>query len=44
MIFRIFGGVTLILISLEAFGVQNVPKIVLGIFALVAGIALLAGV
>ncbi len=44
MIYRIFGGITFILISLDAFGVPNLPKIVLGIFALVAGIALLAGI
>lgn len=42
MIYRISGGITFILIALQAFGL-SLPAIVLGIFALIAGVSLLAG-
>jgi hypothetical protein len=39
MVYRIFGAITFVLISLTAFGLA-IPALVTGIFALVAGIAL----
>ncbi len=44
MIYRIFGGIAFVLIALNAFGIASVPAIVLGIFSIVAGVALLAGI
>lgn len=44
MIFRIAGGLYLTAIGLAVFGIFAVPTIILGGLALVAGIALLAGV
>lgn len=43
MIYRIAGGIYLALVGLSLLGLMAVPSMVLGIFALVAGIALLAG-
>lgn len=42
MFYRFLGGVTFILFGIDALGVA-IPGIVLGIFALLAGIALLVG-
>jgi len=42
MVYRIFGGIAFILIGLAALGLV-LPEVVLGIVALVAGGALLAG-
>lgn len=44
MIFRISGGIFLILVAVTYFGFFAVPALLLGIAAGVAGIALLAGV
>ena len=43
MIYRIAGSIFFILAALSYFGLAAVPLIVIGVFALAAGIALLAG-
>ncbi len=43
IIFRIFGGIFLICLSIGFFGIVTIPAWFLGILALVAGGALLAG-
>ena len=43
MVYRIAGGIFFILIALEYFGFGQIPKVVTGIFALLAGVALLLG-
>ena len=42
MVFRITGGIYLILVGLAAFGIA-IPALIIAVLALVAGIALLAG-
>jgi len=44
MIFRISGGVFFLLAALAYFGAAAIPLAIIGVVALVAGIALLAGV
>jgi hypothetical protein len=44
MIYRIAGGIFLILTGLAAIGFIGVPAAIIGLCAIVAGIALLAGV
>jgi hypothetical protein len=44
MIYRISGGIFLILAGLDYCGLLNAGGIIIGIFGIVAGIALLAGV
>ncbi len=43
MVYRITGGIWFLLTGLAALGIFTTPAVVLGILALVAGIALLAG-
>lgn len=43
MIYRITGGIAFLLIGLQNVGV-GIPPMVTGIFAIIAGVALLAGV
>ena len=43
MIFRIAGGIWILLMGISQSGIYTVPPLVLGIFAIIAGIALLAG-
>lgn len=43
MVFRITGGIWLLLMGLEQTGILSVPVLALGVLGLVAGIALLAG-
>lgn len=40
--YRITGGVTFILIALNQFGTK-IPPVVLGVFAIIAGISLILG-
>lgn len=42
-IYRIAGGIGIILLALPLLGILAVPSLVTGLFLLVAGIALLAG-
>jgi hypothetical protein len=42
-VFRIAGGITFILIGIAAFGFNPIPTWFLGIAAVLAGLALLAG-
>jgi len=44
MVYRITGGITFLLLGLQAFGVGVIPGVIVGIFALVTGVSLLAGV
>lgn len=44
MIYRIAGGIWILLMGLTQCGIVGVPLIVLGIFGIIAGIALLAGI
>lgn len=44
MIFRICGAVFFLMVGLEYLGVAGIPPVVLGVFALLAGIGLLVGV
>ncbi len=43
MVFKITGGIFLILYGISALGL-SVPEVIIAIFALIAGIALIAGV
>lgn len=43
MVYRILGGITFVLMGLVAFGV-SIPHIIVGVCALIAGVALLAGI
>lgn len=43
MIYRIAGGIFFILLGLSYLGITAIPFVVIGIIALVAGIALIAG-
>jgi len=43
IVFRICGGIFFILAGLGYLGVTAIPNVVLGVFALIAGIALLVG-
>lgn len=43
MVYRIAGGIFFILVGLMYLGVTAIPLTVLGVIALVAGIALIAG-
>ncbi len=42
-IYRISGGIAFILLALPLLGIAAIPALVTGLFCLVAGIALLAG-
>lgn len=44
MLYRVCGGIFFLLYALQAFGVVAIPEIVVGIFALLAAIGLLAGI
>jgi hypothetical protein len=44
MVFRIGGGIFLILTGVAAIGVVGIPPVIIGVCAIVAGVALLAGV
>lgn len=44
MIYRISGGIFLILLALSMFGITIVPNPFIAIFGFVAGVALLIGV
>ena len=44
MVYRITGGIFLILLSFNMLGVTAIPQQITGVFGLIAGIALLAGV
>lgn len=43
MVYRITGGIFFVLLAAEMLGLVGVPKVVTGVFGLIAGIALLAG-
>lgn len=43
MWFKISGGIYFFIVAAGAFGIVSVPGIILGIVALIAGIALIAG-
>jgi hypothetical protein len=43
MVYRICGGITFLLIAIDNFG-YSIPPLVIAIFALLAGIGLLAGI
>lgn len=44
MVWRIMGGVFFIVLAVGYFGIVDVPRVLMGVIALVAGIALIAGV
>lgn len=44
MIYRISGGIGLLLLGLSTLGVAAIPGAIIGVCLLVAGIALLAGI
>jgi hypothetical protein len=44
MIYRVAGGVWILLMGIQQCGVVSIPTLVLGIFGIIAGIALLAGI
>jgi hypothetical protein len=44
MVYRITGGIFLLLTGLIAIGITAIPAVLVGVLALIAGIALLAGV
>lgn len=44
MLYRIAGGITFLIIAVAALGIAAVPSLVLGLFAALAGIGLLAGI
>jgi hypothetical protein len=44
MVYRIAGGVFLLLLGLHDLGLTQIPLVIIAVCALVAGIALLAGV
>lgn len=43
MIYRICGGIWILLMGINQCGIVSIPTIVLGIFGIIGGIALLAG-
>lgn len=43
MLYRIFGGLTFLFMGINCYS-SVIPPIIIGIFAFVAGIALLAGI
>lgn len=43
MVYRITGGIWFLLTGITMLGIVAIPVVVLGVLALVAGIALLAG-
>lgn len=43
MVFRITGGIGLLLLGLQMVGVAAIPSLIIGVLLLVAGIALIAG-
>lgn len=44
MVYRIAGGIFFIVLAIGYFGIYDVPGAIMGVIALVAGIALIAGV
>lgn len=44
MIIRITGGIYLILVALQGFGLAAIPSTIVAVMAGIAGVALLAGV
>jgi len=44
MLFRICGGIGLTLLGLSQVGINGIPPIVTGIFLIIGGIGLLAGI
>ena len=44
MIFKIFGGIAMMVTGLALLGISFVPGMLLGLFWLIAGIGLLAGI
>lgn len=44
MVYRIIGGIFLLLVGLQYVGLGLVPEIVTGVLGIIAGIALLAGI
>jgi len=44
MVYKITGGIFLILLGISLLGIAGVPDVITGVFGLIAGIALLAGV
>ena len=43
MVFRISGGIFFLLAAIGYFGIVSIPAVLMGVVALVAGIALIAG-
>jgi len=44
MIYKIAGGIFLLLLGISLVGVTVIPSLITGIFGIVAGIALLSGI
>ena len=43
MVYRICGGIALLLLGLGAIGMNTIPTPLIGLFLLIGGVALLAG-
>jgi hypothetical protein len=43
MVYRICGGIAFLFLGLSSLGIAKLPEPVIGVFLLIAGIALLAG-
>lgn len=43
MIYRIFGGVGLLLLGIGAIGMNSIPAPLIGVFLVIGAVALLAG-
>lgn len=43
MVYRVCGGIGLLLLGIGAIGMNNIPAPLIGVFLVIGGIALLAG-